>query len=59
MVIAFNFICNRTMKKLNCKLLTPWFGGGGGGSAGIIFATMLHVAAPVIHFNLICKMTMF
>ena len=34
-------------------------GGGGGGSAGIIFATMLHVAAPVIPFNLVCNMTMF
>ena len=28
---------------------------GGGGSAGIIFATMLHVAAPVSPLNLIFK----
>ena len=28
-------------------------------SAGILFATLLHVAAPVIPFNLICNMTMF
>ena len=50
------------LKKLNFNLLTPRVGGGGGGgtgSAGIIFATMLHVAAPVIPFNLICNMTMF
>ena len=48
------------MKKLNFNLLTPGLGGGGGrGSARMIFATMLHVAAPVIPFNLICNMTMF
>ena len=46
------------LKKLNFNLLTPG-SGGGGGSAGIIFATMLHVSAPVIRFNLICNMTMF
>ena len=41
-------------------ILTFWPpGSGGGGSARIIFATMLHVAAPVIPFNLICNMTMF
>ena len=48
---------DHVLKKLN--LLTPGSGGGGGGSAGIIFAAMLHVAAPVIRFNLICNMTMF
>ena len=50
------------LKKLNFYLLTPRVGGGGGGgggSAGIIFGTMLHVAAPVIRFNLICNITMF
>ena len=46
------------LKKFNFNLLTPRVGGGGGGSAGIIFATMLHVAAPVIPFNLIRNMTM-
>ena len=50
------------LKKLNFNHLTPRVGGGGGGggggSAGIIFATMLHVAAPVIPFNLIRNMTM-
>ena len=51
---------DHVLKKLKFNLLTPkvvcvW----GGGSAGIIFATMLHVAAPVITFNLICNMTMF
>ena len=52
---------DRVLKKLNFNLLNPRVGGGGGGgggSAGIIFATMLHVAAPVIPFNLICNMTM-
>ena len=44
---------------MNFNLLTPRSGGGGGGVAGIIFATMLHVAAPVILFHLICNMTMF
>ena len=39
------------------NLLTPRVRGGG--SAGIIFASMLHVAAPVISFNLICNMIMF
>ena len=50
------------LKKLNFNLLTPRVGagggGGGGGSAGIIFATMLHIAAPEIPFNLIRNMTM-
>ena len=46
---------DHVLKKLNFNLLTT----GLGGSAGIIFATMLHVAAPVIRFNLICNMTMF
>ena len=52
---------DHVLKKLNFNLLTPRVGGGGGGggSAGIIFATMLHVAAPVIPFNLICNNTMF
>ena len=51
---------DHVLKKLNFNLLTPRVGGGGGrGSAGIIFATMLHVAAPMIPFNLICNMTMF
>ena len=49
---------DHVLKKLNFNLLTPWVWGGGG-SAGIIFATMLHVAAPVIPFNLVCNMTMF
>ena len=49
---------DHVLKKLNFNLLTPRVGGGGG-SAGIIFATMLHVVAPVIPFNLICNMTMF
>ena len=31
----------------------------GGGSAGIIFATMVHVAAPVIPLNMIYNNTMF
>ena len=48
---------DHVLKKLNFNLLTPRVGGGG--SAGIIFATMLHVAAPVIPFNSICNMTMF
>ena len=50
---------DHVLKKLNFNLLTPRVGGGGGGSAGIIFATMLHVAWPVIPFNFICNMTMF
>ena len=51
---------DHVLKKLNFNLLTPRIGGGGGGgSTGIIFATMLHVAAPVIRFNLICNLTMF
>ena len=52
---------DHVLKKLNFNLLTPRSGGGGGvgGSAGIIFATMLHVAAPLIRFILICNMTMF
>ena len=50
---------DHVLKKLNFNLLTPRVRGGGAGSAGIIFATMLHVAAPVIRFNLICNMTMF
>ena len=48
---------DHVLKKLNFDLLTPRVGGGG--SEGIIFATMLHVAAPVIPLNLICNMTMF
>ena len=41
-------------------ILTFWPpGSGGGGSAGILFATLLHVAAPVIPFKLICNITMF
>ena len=48
---------DHVLKKLNFNLFTPRVGEGG--SAGIIFATMLHVAAPVIPFNLICNMTMF
>ena len=47
---------DHVVKKLNLNLLTPRVGGGG--SAGIIFATMLHVAAPLIPFYLICNMTM-
>ena len=47
---------DHVLKKLNSNLLTLWVEGGG--SVGIIFATMLHVAAPVIPFNLICNMTM-
>ena len=47
---------DHVLKKLNFNLLTPRVGGG---SAGIIFATMLHVAVPVIPFNLICNNTMF
>ena len=47
---------DHVLKKLNFNLLTPRVMGG---SAGIIFATMLHVAAPVIPFNLIYNMTMF
>ena len=50
---------DHVLKKLNFNLLTPRVGGGGGGSACVIFATMLHVAAPVTPFNLICNMTMF
>ena len=50
---------DHVLKKLNFNLLTPKVVCGGGGSVGIIFATMLHVAAPVITFNLICNMTMF
>ena len=61
-MIAFNFICNMTMF-WKSWILTFWppgsGGGGGGGSARIIFATMLHVAAPVIPFYLVCNMTMF
>ena len=49
---------DHVLKKMNFNLLTPRRGGGGG-SVGIIFATMLHVAAPVILFHLICNMTMF
>ena len=48
---------DHVLKKLNFNLLPQ--GRGGGGYAGIIFATMLHVAAPVIRFNLNCNMTMF
>ena len=48
---------DHVLKKLNFNLLTPRVMGGG--SAGIIFVTMLHVAAPVIPFNLIYNMTMF
>ena len=48
---------DHVLLKLNFNLLTPRVGGGG--SVGIIFATMMHVAAPVIRFNLICNMTMF
>ena len=48
---------DHVLKKLNFNLFDPQ--GRGGGSVGIIFATMLHVAAPVIPFNLICNMTMF
>ena len=50
---------DHVLKKLNFNILTPRVGGGGGGSAGIILATMVHVAAPVIPLNLICNMTMF
>ena len=51
---------DHVLKKLNFNLLTPKVVCVcGGGSAGIIFATMLHVAVPVITFNLICNMTMF
>ena len=50
---------DHVLKKLNFNLLTPRAGGGGRGSVGIIFATMLYVAAPVIPFNSICNMTMF
>ena len=52
---------DHVLKKLNFNLLASRVGGGGGvgGSVGIIFATMLHVAAPVIPFNSICNMTMF
>ena len=50
---------NHVLKKLEFFLMTPRVGGGGGVSAGIIFATMLHDAAPVIPFNLICNNTMF
>ena len=39
---------DHVLKKLNFNLLTPRVGGGG--SAGIIFATMLHVAASVTMF---------
>ena len=49
---------DHVLKKFNFNLLTPRVGRGGG-SAGLIFATMLHVAAPVIPFNLIRNMTMF
>ena len=49
---------DHVLKKLNFNLLTPRVVGGGE-SVGIIFPTMLHVAAPVIPFNLICNMTMF
>ena len=49
---------DHVLKKLNFNFLTPRVGGGGG-FCGHIFATMLHVAAPVIPFNLICNMTMF
>ena len=48
---------DHVLKKLNFNLLTPRVGGGGG-SAGIIFATMLHVSALVNPFNLICNMNM-
>ena len=47
---------DHVLKKLNLNLLTPRVGGGGGGGGGsvdITFATMLHVAAPVIPFYLI------
>ena len=46
---------DHVLKKLNFNLLTPRVRG----SAGIIFATMLHVSAPVNPFNLICIMNMF
>ena len=49
---------DHVLKKLNFNLLTSRVGGGGG-SAFIVFATMLHVAALEIPFNLICNMTMF
>ena len=45
---------DHVLKKLNFNLLTLRVGGG-----GYIFATMLHVAGPVISFNLIGNMTMF
>ena len=48
---------DHVLKKLNFNLLTPRVGVGG--SAGIVFATMLHVAAPVIPLNLIYNNTMF
>ena len=48
---------DHVLKKLNFNLLTPR--SEGGGSGGIIFATMLHVAEPVIPFNLKCNNTMF
>ena len=35
----------------------PFYSQGRGGGRGIIVA--IHVAAPVIHFNLICNMIMF
>ena len=48
---------DHVLKKLNFNLLTPRVGVGR--SAGIIFATMLQVAAPVIPLTLICNMAMF
>ena len=50
---------DHVLKKLNFNLLNPRVVGGSGGSAGIIFSTMLHVAAPAFPFNLVCNMTMF
>ena len=56
--IAFNLICNMTMF-WKSWILEFWPPGLGGVSAGILFATTLHVAAPVIPFNFICNLTMF
>ena len=47
---------DHVLTKLNFNLLTPRVRGE---TVGIIFATMLHVAAPVIRFYLICNNTMF
>ena len=56
--IPFDMQRDHVLEKLNFNLLPPRVEGGGG-FAGIILATMLHVAALVIPFNLICNMTMF